>query len=445
MTILVPIMLFGCVPLTVILFLTLKPHHAVLVSVIGAWLLMPQISYDLPGLPDYSKSTAIALGLILGGRLSGQRQKASFEWKLYDLPMILWCLCPIATSLTNQLGLYDGLAASFSQVMIWGIPYLTGRVYFNNNKTLQDLCIGIIVGGLFYVPLCLYEIRMSPQLSNFFYGFFPHSFSQHFRYGGWRPIVFMQHGLMVSLWLGVSSIIAFWFWRSRDIKDLKGILTIPFIVAALVITCVLCKSANGWFTLVIGCGYYFIHRYSKTRIPFLLLLIIAPLYISLRSIGFISADTVVTVSAYIFDAERIQSLTFRLLGEDLYAIKALEHPLLGWGGYNRAIPVDPRTGYLLTAIDSLWLIVFSSNGYFGLVVLYSAMLTGPWLVFRSAMNKFKGSGFSKGVPILLSLVVSLYMIDSLFNGMVNPIYIVISGALISWYVTHNQINDGHQF
>jgi len=439
MTILVPIMLFGWVILTVILFFTLKPHRAVLFSVIGGCLFLPMVSYNLPGFPEYSKNTAIALGLILGGRLSGQRKAASFEWKLYDLPMFLWCLSPIVTSLTNQLGFYDGLASSFENIIIWGIPYLTGRIYFNSASTLRDLCLGIIIGGLLYVPLCLYEIRMSPQLSNTFYGFFPHSFLQHFRYFGFRPIVFMQHGLMVSLWMAVSSIIAFWFWLSRDIKQLKGIPTMPFIVAVLVITSVLCKSANGWFTLVIGCGFYFINRYSKTRIPFLLLILIVLFYIGLRSINFISAHDVEKAAAYVFDAERIESLAYRLSAEDLFTIKALERPLFGWGGYDRGIPVDPNTGqYLITTIDSLWLIVFSSQGYFGLIVLFSAMLIGPWLTFRSAINKFKDSDFSKQAPILLSLVVVLFSIDSLFNSMINPTYIVTFGALVGWHVAQTQ-------
>ncbi len=213
----------------------------------------------------------------------------------------------------------------------------------------------------------------------------------------------------------------------------------PFIVMALVITSVLCKSANGWFALVVGCGCYFIHRYSKTHILFLLLLLTVPFYISLRSTGFISAHDIETTAAYIFDIERVESLAFRLSQEDLYAIRALERPLFGWGGYGRGRAVDPHTGeYLMTTIDSLWLIAFSSKGYFGLIALFSAMLIGPWLVFRSEMNKFKDTGFSKRVPIVLSLVVILFMIDSLFNGMINPIYIVTSGAIVGLHVAENK-------
>ncbi|MBV5327317.1 MAG: hypothetical protein JZU65_06720, partial [Chlorobium sp.] len=83
----------------------------------------------------------------------------------------------------------------------WGVPFLAGRIYFKDESTIKDLHRGIIIGGLIYMVLCLYEIRMSPQLNNMLYGFFPHSWVQHLRYGGFRPIVFMQHGLMVALWM----------------------------------------------------------------------------------------------------------------------------------------------------------------------------------------------------------------------------------------------------
>jgi hypothetical protein len=33
---------------------------------------------------------------------------------------------------------------------------------------------------------------------------------------------------------------------------------------------------------------------------------------------------------------------------------------------------------------------------------------------------------------MLSLIVILFMIDSLFNAMINPIYIMCSGALVGW-------------
>ncbi len=434
MTILVPIMLFGWVPLAVILFNCLKPHRAVLFIVIGGWLLLPTAVYNLPGLPEYSKSTAIALGLILGGRLSGKRQVTFFSWKIYDLPMVIWCLSPIITSLTNQLGLYDGLSTAWGHFVGWLVPYLAGRIYITSHEKLRDLCLGIVFGGILYVFLCLFEVRMSPQLSKILYGFFPHDWKQHWRYGGWRPIVFLQHGLMVALWMANSSTIAFWLWRSRIIKCLKGI-PMSLFVMLLVITSLLCKSANGWFFLTLGCGCYFMRRSNKI---FLFLLLGVPLYLALRISGVLSGQDVEMVAATIFDPERVSSLSFRLLQEDLFLERAMESPLFGWGGYSRGWPIDPETGRrMIKAIDALWIIILISKGFLGLVSFVGSMLIGPWLVLQS-MKKAENQNLFIPDSVVLSLVVICFMIDCLVNAMVNPIYIMISGALVGWYLSQKK-------
>ena len=36
------------------------------------------------------------------------------------------------------------------------------------------------------------------------YGFFPHSWLQHVRGGGFRPIVFMNHGLVLGIFLSMA-------------------------------------------------------------------------------------------------------------------------------------------------------------------------------------------------------------------------------------------------
>ncbi|MDH3347099.1 MAG: hypothetical protein OEM02_03220 [Desulfobulbaceae bacterium] len=433
MTPLVPIMLFGWVPLTIILFYSLPPHRAVLVSMIGGWLLLPSTGYNWPGIPSYEKYTAISLGLVLGARLSGQRHRVDFKWKLYDLPMVMWCLSPISASLANQLGFYNGLSGFYSQVMTWGIPYLAGRIYFKDNAALRDLCLGIVIGGMVYALLCLYEIRMSPQLNNIFYGFFPHSWRQHFRYDGWRPIVFMQHGLMVSLWMALSTTVAFWLWRSRAVVRI-GWFPIAFIVVVLIVTTVLCKSANGWFALLIGCGGYVVHRIFKCNIAFTMLLLAIPLYLIMRISGIINGRDIDVLVGKVFDVERTKSLAIRLLQEDLFTRKTLERPFLGWAGYGRGWPVDPDTGRpLIKMIDSLWLITFNTKGFLGLVSLVVAMLIGPWHL-RPTVKSSKEMGVVTMMPVMLSLIVVLFMIDSLFNAMVNPIYILISGALVGWHL-----------
>ena len=66
----------------------------------------------------------------------------------------------------------------------------------------------MVAGACAYVPLITYELHMAPQLHNRFYGYFQHDFSQTLRGTGYRPMVFMAHGLTLSLFMAFSSVVA---------------------------------------------------------------------------------------------------------------------------------------------------------------------------------------------------------------------------------------------
>nr|WP_320010665.1 hypothetical protein [uncultured Desulfobulbus sp.] len=441
MSFLIPIALLGWIPLTILLFLNFKPHHAAMVSVIGGTLFLPMAGYDLPGLPPLTKNSVIGIGLLLGSRLSGQRRIAEFSWSRYDLPMLIWCLCPLPSSLSNDLGLYDGLAGIWTNLSLWGIPYLAGRVYINSSEKLRDLCVAIAIGGLVYLPLCLFEIRMSPQLSNIIYGFFPHDWVQHIRYGGFRPIVFMQHGLMVALWMAVTTTATFWLWRAKVVTRLKGI-PISLCAITMIVTTILCKSANGWITLAIGLGSYFLFRLSGSIKPFRWLIILIPCYMLLRITGGIEAGTIETRMSRVFDSERVSSLTIRLQQEDLFIDKMLRQPIFGWGIMGKAWPrvgEDDKGKKAIGMIDALWLIVVSTRGLIGIIAMTSMMLIGPWRSLPRMRQQYQTTDtLHQPIPLVLSLTVLLFMIDSLFNGMINLVYILVSGALLGWSLEQKQ-------
>lgn len=431
-------MLFGWIPISAFFFLQFKPHHAVLFTIIGGWLFLPQYVYDVPGLPDYTKTTAISIGLLLGIFVTILIYKTPFKLSVYDIPILIWCFfCPISTSLLNNLGLYDGLSGVIGHITTWGIPYFAGRKFFNNSKELKDLCLGLIIGGLIYLPLCLYEVRMSPRLHRDFYGFYQSSFYVHIRYGGYRPMVFMQMGLMVSLWMALSSVVCFWYYRNNDIKNLKGI-PLSIITIGLIITTILCKSANGWAMLALGFSSYIFYTKFNSLSLLKLLLLFIPFYIVTRATSLVSANDFTTLAGHIFDADRIQSLAARLTQEDLITVEAWKRPFLGWGVSElRGMPIDPETGERIRTIrDSLWLITLQSYGFVGLFFLFSSLLLGPWLILHRAKIIIK-SGFSYLLTFTISLclVVICFCIDSLFNGMLSPLYITISGALISFYLS----------
>jgi hypothetical protein len=112
----------------------------------------------------------------------------------------------------------------------------------------------------------------------------------------------------------------------------------------------------------------------------------------------------------------------------------LERHLFGWGGHNRDWPVDPETGKLLIGmVDALSLITFSSSGFFGIVTMVVGMLIGPWTVLRTTSKEsVKREKVAVAMAVVLSLIVTLFMLDCLVNAMVNPTYIMITGALVGW-------------
>ncbi len=209
--------------------------------------------------------------------------------------------------------------------------------------------------------------------------------------------------------------------------------SLPILVAALTVTASLCKSANGWFALFVGFCSYTIFKRLRSNLPFVLLLLVIPMYIGLRATDSVSIDIIKSFAVNFVDEDRAESLVIRLTQENLFSKNAWERPVLGWGGYDRGWPTDPATGEkLVRMIDSTWLIAFSTYGLVGLVSLFFAMLQGPWKTLR--LTRHFSSDSQKMVPILLSFIVVLFMIDALFNGMVNPVYIMASGAVMSWYL-----------
>ena len=117
----------------------------------------------------------------------------------------------------------------------------------------------------------------------------------------------------------------------------------------------------------------------------------------------------------------------------------LNSPLFGWGTHGRNWPIDPETGrQTARAVDALWLINFSIYGFFGLLSFLAAMMLGPWKVLRSMAKKRESVAESAVIPTILSLVVILFMIDTIINAMISPVYILCSGVVVSCFLAQKK-------
>lgn len=422
------IMMFGWIPAVLYIMWWLPARRAVVVSFITAWLLLPEAVFILPGIPDYTKMSATCYGVLLATIVFDVKRFSSFQLGWLDLPMLIWCICPFASSITNGLGPYDGISAAIEQTMVWGVPYYLGRIYLNNLAALRELAIGIFIGGLIYIPLCLFEARMSRNLHNLFYGFntAASSYLISLRYGGYRPSVFMESGLMLGAWMMAAALIGIWLWKADDIKQLWGI-TMRWLVAALLVTFVLVKATGAWILLAIGLVILFIANWFRNSFLLLLLLLSIWSYLYLGVTGTFSGDQIVSVVSEVINAERAQSLEFRFDNEEILSAKARQKMIFGWGEWGRN-RVYNEWGDDISVTDSLWIITFGTNGVVGLISLMASLLL-PVIGFVQRYPASLWFNPKVAPAAALAVILALYAVDCVLNAMVNPIYTLACGGI----------------
>ncbi len=437
----VTISLLGWTPVVLLLFMAMRPLRAVITAFIVAWLFLPVTVPDLliiQGLPELDKMTVTCLAVLLGTAIFDQQRLLSFRPRRYDIPIIVWCVVPLFSSLTNTDStvwghpgipnpLYDGLSETLKQTVTWGFPYIIGRVYFTNLNALRELAIGIFVGGLVYIPLCLFEFKMSPQLHFLMYGVHPHvDFRQAIRGDGYRPTVFMAHGLMVALWMATATLIGVWLWFSGSLKRVFEVPILALIVPLFGVT-VWCKSMASLLLMLMGLATLFFVSKTRMRWPVILLIILAPTYMTLRATQVWDGMNAVEMADSLFGEDRAQSLELRISNENILAERALEKPIFGWAGWGRSRVYD-WLGKDLSITDGMWVIAFGQHGLVGLVSFTAVILLPVWLTLRRIPVRLWAH--PKAAPAAaLAITLILYMVDNLLNAMTNPVFMLMAGAL----------------
>src|SRR5207248_2047306 len=134
---LVPLALFGFLPIALLAFWLLPRRVALLAVTIAGVLFLPMSAYKVKGIPELSKASVVSYALVLGMLLFDLGRVISFRPRWVDLPMLAWCVVPFASSISNGLGVYDGLSAFFYTTLLYGVPYFAGRLYFTNLHSLR--------------------------------------------------------------------------------------------------------------------------------------------------------------------------------------------------------------------------------------------------------------------------------------------------------------------
>lgn len=424
-------------------------------SILGGYLLLPtRAGLDLPliplidkdAIPALAATVLLAFGMGAAGsssrQLPGGLPTASRDHEARGalapmLPfLVILIVAPIITVLTNSeplffgpvvlpgLRIYDALSI-IARLGLTVLPFLLAVKYFASPKSHAALLKIIVVGMLVYSLPALFEVRMSPQLNVMLYGFFPHEFAQHIRAGGFRPVVFLHHGLWLGILLAMAIIAATALWRQRLSE---GGTAGHWLFAAIYLLLVLflAKSLGAFaLAMILVPAVLFLGVRGQVLVAGLISVIVL-LYPVLRSTDLVPVDSIVRMAERV-SPERAASLQFRLDNEDVLTARAAEKPLAGWGIWGRNQIYDPESGRSISVTDGAWVIVIGIYGWLGYISQFG-MLTLPALLLAFGRKSSALTPATAG----LSLVMAVNLLDLLPNATMTPITWLIGGALAGY-------------
>lgn len=434
------LVLFAAPLAAVVLFRIMTLERALAWTIIGGHLFLPSETYiKFPMLPAIDRSFVPAVSALLLCLVMAPRQSATLEAsarigrQVLVALLLLVIVTPVLTVMTNTEPIIDGRTflpglrlydawGLISQILVALLPFWLGLRYLNGQAGHRALLEAFAIGGLVYSIPALIEVRLSPQLHTWVYGFFPSDFVQHIRAGGFRPVVFLNHGLMVGIFFCLAIIAsAILFREARR----EGRLAFPWLAATLwlLIVLYLCKSLGA---LVIAVPSTLIVLFLGRRLQVALsvgVAVIVMLYPMLRGAGWIPVEAAYELTQS-FDEERAASLKFRLDNEDELLTKANLKPLAGWGSWGRNSIFDPVTGQMTSITDGIWLIFIGVYGWLGYIGRFG-LLTVPILLYALRRKMLGPSMIPPGMTVLLAAM----LIDLLPNaGLVNYVWLA-AGAV----------------
>lgn len=411
--------------------------RALIWTILGGYLLLPPLlRIDLPGVPDLDKvsipnlAAAFFALFVLRDRISFLPQSG-----LGRLMMALFVLSPFATVLTNTdpliagpmtmggMRIYDSFAAMANQALVL-LPYFLARRYLARPGSPQDMLVALVAAGLAYSVPMLVEIRLSPQLNVWIYGFFQHDFSQMMRMGGYRPIVFLPHGLWLAFFAFMAAMAGVVLARSNP----RGMRLRPGLSAAyLLMMLILCKSA-GPAVYTLACLPLVLLAPARVQIRVAALLaLIVMLYPILRGAGLIPVEAIIDLARGI-SADRAGSFAFRIDNENRLLAHAAQRPWFGWGGYGRNLLYDPHSGNNLTIADGYWIIVLGIYGWVGYLAEFGLMVLPLLLLAREVAGRA-----APALPLAigtLALIHTVNLVDLLPNATSIPFTWLMAGTLL---------------
>lgn len=412
--------------------------QALIWTILGGYLLLPPVAaaFNFPVVPDLNKLTipnltamACALWLV--------KDKVGFvpgSW-IGKALIVVYVLSPFGTVLTNRdplffqqasiqgMRIYDSFASIAYQVIAL-TPFFLARRYLGCPEGMRAIIFALVAAGLAYSVPMMIEAVMSPQINVWVYGFFQHDFFQTIRYGGYRPVVFLPHGLWVAFFACMAALAALAALRRSPAEARpKAMVVLLYLVAMLV----LCRSAG---PIVYTLALTPLILLAPVRLQILIAAVMALVVVAypiLRGAHLVPVDQILDLANGL-SPERAYSLRFRIENEEILLARAQERPWFGWGGYGRAFTHDPVNGKALNIADGAWVILMGNYGWVGYLTEFGLTALPLLLLANEAVRQGKAM-LSPWVGAV-ALILGANMMDLLPNATHIPFTWLLAGALL---------------
>jgi hypothetical protein len=418
------------------LYRTLPIGRATLWTILGGYLLLPgNAGIKIEMIPGFDKYSIPSLVAFFACMIVRRSPRLSSGFGLVELLILTLFISAFVTSWLNDdaisigrtvlpgVGLYDAGSVVINQFIVL-LPFILGRQLMRSAGDIEDVLRSLVVAGLSYSLLMLIEVRVSPLLHIWVYGYYPFDiFSSQFRDGGFRPAVFVGSGLALAFFTMTAVMAAAALWRTQT-----RIARFPLagVTAYLGVVLVLCK---GLASIVYGAFLVPLVRWATPRMQLRVataLVTIALSYPILRTMDLVPT-TFMLEAAELVSVERAGSLEVRFTNERQLLDHASQRFWFGWGRFGRS-RVYHQSGSDASLTDGYWVITIGQFGFIGFLATFG-LLTLP--VFRAASAlRFTESIHDKINLAALALIIATYVVDLLPNAGLSPWSWLITGALL---------------
>jgi hypothetical protein len=406
---------------------------------LAGFLLLPeQTFWKVPGLPEFGKPSIVPLSILAGlVAFHWRAYRSRFTFDAFTASMLGVIVAGgLITGASNGdavrwgktllpgISAYEGFHMLVEDVLTFFLPLMLARALYRTHDELRVLLRALVVAALWMSGIALFEMRMSPQLHTWIYGFIPvDSWDQVMRAGGYRPLGFTRHGLAFVLYFFAGTLAAVALRREKRPGGGRwlGIWVAPYLFAVTVAF----GSLGATVYTLVGVALL---KLTPPRAQVALAIAAGLFALSFpyqRWHDTFPTDSFVENARANADEDRAQSLEFRFINEDLLLERVKERWVVGWGEHSRANVYDPYDGRRVTVRDGAWIIQFGDRGVIGLAWLFGLLII-PLLHGFAALKRAPRP--ERRAIAALAVMAAIGTLDLLPNGAFHPLAFVFAGA-----------------